>query len=236
MPGYTPDWSPSTMAKKPKGCEFCPMHKKGAGFVGDEFPEEARVLFVFAAPRPDDAVAQRPLGGAMGKWYARALIYELGHKRSEVAITHILRCAPKTGKYGLEYPTGSTKTDAEKRCRQYDGLQSYEGVTKAGGVLAWRPEIFMLTFSPDQVKNGPALVHLLKADVRRAFQLADKGYRVALLFGPEPGGLFMPHVFQVGAGGIRSWRGHFKLTQWGEMKLEEEQKGFKKASSWRRYN
>jgi len=211
------------------------MHKKGAGFVGDEFPETARVLFVFAAPRPDDAVAQQPLGGGFGKWYAREFIYTLGHKRSEVAITHILRCAPKVGKYGLEYPTGTIKTDAEKRCRQFDDRQWHEGQVSYGGVLSWKPEIFMLTFSPDQIKNGPALVHLLKADVKRAFQLADKGYKVALLFGPEPGSLFMPHAFQVGAGGIKAWRGHYKLTQWGEMKLEEEQKGFRKAAGWRKY-
>jgi hypothetical protein len=222
------EWSSSGIAGKPKACEFCPCHTTQTGFVPDYFPPEAKVLFVLSAPRPDDAEEQLPLSGGMGKWLMREFVYKLGHKKEDVAITHILRCAPRITQKGIEYPTGPKRGKAENMCRQYDDKQGVEGQLVPGGVKKFNPNVFMLTFELTSVKYGPAFQHLLKESVRKCFRLAEKGYRPALVCGKEAGELFFPYAFSQGQGGTKSWINHYMVSDWGglEIKKEETLKGF----------
>jgi hypothetical protein len=224
VPGYTPAWTSGGVGRKPTECGLCPWSKKGIGFVGDLFPPEAKVLFVFDAPISDDAIEQVPMKSGMGRMHMYNLVYSIGRKKSEVAISYLQRCAyPKKGKFPL-YPTGEIKKKSEKRCRVYDKSQWLDGERSAGGVLAFNPDIFLLTFDADAAINGPAFTHLLRADCRKAFEIADKGYKVAVLFGKIAGAYWMPHAFKTGAGGLKGWRGHYMKADWG--------KGFSQLGSW----
>ena len=108
------------MIAKPKGCEGCPLYKKGRGFVPDSIPNGAQYVMVGEAPGAGEVAQGVPFVGQAGfvlkEWGIRAVpdiaIAPIGY-------ANVLRCLPPKV-HGRAYPQGKERAAAEVHCRVYD--------------------------------------------------------------------------------------------------------------------
>lgn len=194
----------------PEACKLCPLNWLGSGFVPDEMPAtgKPRIAMMFEFPAGDDIVEGRPLVSRGGQAWLRRLVYALGHRKDEVLICNTLRCRPRQGRY----PTGVDQRQAELCCRAHDGTQWGGDIDVPGGLLAFDPNVFLVSYNPGDILDTPSLYRLVRRDVEKAFSLADRDYRPLMLMGKGPAFLVAPWL--QGKGGIKAWRGHWWEGSW----------------------
>lgn len=222
LPAAEQEWESAGVIVKPPGCKFCPQSKKGTGFVYDYFPPAAKILFVLSAPENDDVVHGRALAGNMGHYRKKALLDTLGISFSQVAVSHIVRCHPGYDKFRkLAYPAKSVRVGCEKLCRQFDGKSMLAGQVVPTGIINFNPNVFVLTFDIEMLRNGAAFQHLMLSDIKRAMATIPRGGRPCVLFGEYATSLFTSYCFGPGQGGLKSWRGHIFEGSWKDLSIKD---------------
>ena len=199
---------------KPDACRFCSLgcHEKTAtykqnvlGFARDgvfttrELDEELnsatlgrlKCVVVSEMPSRDEVNAGVAMSGNYGyaKW--KRYFEPAGWQASEVGFSHLTRCYkwnPIENKPGL---TGAVARDAYKKCRTYDVVLN-----------SFRPDCAVVSQSPNDTIQTPALYRLIVADLRKARQLVDKGYRPVVLLGDAPTTHYLPSL-----NGFKKWAG-----------------------------
>lgn len=179
------------MKPKPQTCRHCPAYKRHQGFCPDWVPAEPRIWLLAEAPGKSEVEFSGrdgygvPLIGAAGR-----LLDELlpeGVRRSDLAISNILRCRPP----GNVYPDGAVRRDAESECRQYDTLQ------------AWAPTVKGLTWHPSAVFRTPQIKPFIRRALADAWSLALEGERPLLCLGLVAGAQQFPWL----SGELKRWQG-----------------------------
>lgn len=192
-------WDSPGVVLKPQHCRLCPLAACGQGFCKDVVPKKpsARVAFLFDMPTRADVREGHPFAGPEGAHWQRLFIEELGYQRSDVLLSTALRCAQNNDRYGQPmYPREPNRRLAEINCRHYDRE-----------LLAWNPDLFIITFHPRSIRLIGAHCRQIIRDCEKAFRFAQRGYRPAVLFGEGVAELYYPWLR--GAGGLKKWRGHF---------------------------
>lgn len=190
--------------KKPVGCDGCGYKNIGVGFCADEKPSEPLIAMVLEAPGGDEILEGRPLWGRAGQRWLWQLIVKNGRRREDVLICNTLRCRPRGNgdrKAQLnDFPTGKLREEAERNCRQYDEK-----------LREFAPDTFVVTLHPAMLLRSTAMTRLVKKDVGLAFELAEKGRRVAVLMGDKAMHLVAPWL----KNGVKGWRGHWWYAEKG---------------------
>lgn len=193
---------------KPKPCEMCAYKTVGSGWLSDWIGKRAKVLFMFPSAPGDDFVNRFPLSGRGGNSFLHKYIEPLGFDRDDCAFAHVIRCRPKgdgskKAKNG-QYPTGFARKSAETSCRYYD---------RNGVVEQFNPDSYVLSFDLGTIYSEPAFTRLFGADVKKAFDLASRGYRPVMLLGNPAAELLARYIN--GNGGVKSWRGEWRpIDSW----------------------
>lgn len=192
----------------------------------DFVPPDAALAFVFAHPRKDDVIEQRPLSGPFGAVLKELLIHNFGRELREVAVVHGIRCMPKKintrNGPAFQYPTGFLQRAAESNCRQYDDSCSADGLLAQTGIISWKPTMFLTTLDIDTMLDVGAFKFMIQRDVRKAWAFADQGEKVAVLFGSEVLSLVAGNL----KGGSKAWRGHFWETDGWPFETKIRKEGF----------
>lgn len=200
-------WRSSGPDRKPTACESCSFSYYSSGFLGDYNSGLAKAALVFRTPSKDEVNEKTALAGAKGYWFLKNFIEPLGWKKSDLLVSHVLRCYPPYKKLNNGYPTGFVKKQAEGVCRQYDRLQFEKGEQKDGGIVTFCPNLFLITFDIDDILSAPSFYRQVKLDMEKCKRFVDAGYKPVVLFGTEAAALIAPYV--EGSGGAKGWRGHF---------------------------
>jgi len=206
---------PSGLMDKPANCAMCKFAPRGAGFCPDDSPEGKNMMFLLPTPTKGEISDQVGWAGPQGWIYGQELLKPVGLWRKDIMITHVLRCRPpwdfRIGADG--YPTAGARRAAEMSCRTYDG-QHGDGVggLAPGGLLAFRPNMFVVSFEPQKAMEVMALKTLIRASLARAKKFKDLGFRVCVLFGEPALSLVAPDLADTG--GIKAWNGHYFEADW----------------------
>ncbi len=220
-------WSSSGVRLKPELCKLCPNAAIGKGFCPDWVPDNPLVAFLFDMPSGDDVLEQSPLAGAQGWVWQKTLITDLGYKKSDILLSHAIRCKQPNDAFGKpKYPSNFIQKPAELNCRQYDGQHGCDNEVLAGGGLnEFDPNVFVITLHPRTIRNVGAHQIQIQRDVQKAFEFAKKGWRPAVLFGEGPAELYFP--WMKNNGGMKNWRGHYWV---GHSPFKDNEKNQKKLS------
>lgn len=190
--------------KKPMGCAGCEYSQVGVGFCADERPAAPRIAWVLEAPGGDEILEGRPLWGRAGQRWLWQLVVRNGYKREDVLLCSVLRCRPRGNgdrKAQLnDFPTGKLREEAERNCRQYDER-----------LKEFAPDTYVVTLHPKMLLTSAAMTRLVKKDVKLAFDLAERGRRVAVLMGDKAMHLVAPWL----KNGVKGWRGHWWYAEKG---------------------
>lgn len=108
-------------------------------------------------------------GGALTWW----ILPKVGLRREEFFVDNVLRCLPPKSKSGGQYPTGETRKQAERCCRQYDRWEEFN------------PNTIVLTIHPSSLLREITPLPLLIKDVERVRDFTSQGRRVLLLLGEK---------------------------------------------------
>jgi hypothetical protein len=208
IPGNKPKpWASSGAMKKPMGCKACKYQKVGYGFCPDWVGKDVKLGVMLAAPGNDDINMQSGLSGAMGWMILNKFFKPHNLTKDNLIVSHVIRCKPPLNKGRRGFPTGATKTNAEKVCRQYDSRSGKCGSLVVGGLQLWNPNMCLLTFDPLDCHINPSYIRQIQRDVARALWLYDKGFSVLMLMGKEAAELFAPHIKN--NYGLKGWRGDY---------------------------
>lgn len=219
-------WSSPGISKRPKGCSLCKYSQIGQGFCYDYFPEVPKIAVMLPYPDSDSIVEQTPLSGGVGKYFLRHFVYNLGYKKSDVAVGHVIRCMPPWKKID-RYPTGTLRYAAESNCRQFDNTSQRSGDRQYTGFVGWNPTMFLLSYDPSDVFKVGAYYRQLQRDMQKAFDFAGRNERPVVLLGKEPMELLAGHLKN--KGGLPVWRGHFWYTDGWTFNLDKETRTFKQV-------
>src|SRR5947209_2701186 len=80
----------SRLLEAAKGCQACPLWKRGTQTVFGEGSSDAKVIFVGEQPGNEEDLAGKPFVGPAGKLLDKAL-QEAGIDRDEVYVTNIVK-------------------------------------------------------------------------------------------------------------------------------------------------
>jgi DNA polymerase len=109
------------MKRKPTGCEGCPFYGDGEGFVDDEVPANAQVIFIAQNPGEGEEVQARPLVGVTGQMFRGRFVGKHLPGMS-VGYANIVKCRmQQSGRRSNNLPplgSGLWK-DVVAHCRQY---------------------------------------------------------------------------------------------------------------------
>ncbi len=223
----TQEWQSMGVRQKPETCKLCAYSQIGSAFVPDHMPEKARIVYIFSHPRKDDCQDQKPLSGPFGDVLRKLLITDLGRSADDVAITHTIRCMPKriSTRNGpaYQYPTGALQGAAERNCRQYDNSTFKNGLLETGGLIDWKPTLFLTTLDIDTILEVGAFKFMIQQDLKKAWEFVDRGERVAVLFGSEVLSVAAGHL----KGGSKRWRGHWWTTDGWPFEAKIRKEGFR---------
>jgi len=196
-------------AQKPDFCHsYCPRATIGAGFVPDWVPENPKLAVMVASPDKDSVVERMPFSGGYGGFFWAAVAKELGIRKQEILISHVIRC------YSREYPIGEDRKRSEQACRNWDRYSgNRHGVpVEEKSLVTWDPNIFLCTFSLDDMVTMGAYMSLALNDFEKALRFAEGGYRPLVLMGGEAIMTVAPWL--QGKGGEKTWRGHWWEGKW----------------------
>lgn len=212
-----PLWTSTGVREKPEGCALCPFQTKGSGFVPDWYPdahgEAPRIGFLLDHPTSDEVLEQRPWAGRAGYAWEKKYLKPFGLSLSDVFIGHVIRCQPRERKWGKPvYPTATLKRGAELTCRQHDKVCWGGDKLRKGGLHALNPDLFVVTFHPNDALLVPAFSRLIEADIKKAVGKMQEGRRPLVLMGNEARELVAP--WTANKGGTKTWRGTFWAGEW----------------------
>lgn len=180
---------------KPPTCKLCPNYILGNGFVRDTQPPSPYVAILLAKPSKTDILHNTAPSEGMERWWDRSVCRPLSTPLNSFLFSHVLRCQRD------HFPTGRDARLCIQHCRRYDDA-----------LLAFDPNVFFITFSPQDTIETPAFFRLFVNTIRKALTMSPNNfyYRPCVLAGKEPMDLLMPEV----AGGVKSWQGHFFYGKW----------------------
>jgi len=205
---------------------MCAYSQVGTAFVADYVPAGAKIAYIFAHPRRDDVVEQRPLSGPWGALMRQLLITDLGQKVEDVAFVHTLRCMPKRlntrNGPAYDYPSGYLQGAAEGNCRQYDNSSFKDGLLQPKGLISWTPTLFLATLDVDSMLEITAFKYVIQQDLKKAWKFTEEGERVVVLFGSEVLSIVAGHL----KGGSKKWRGHWWTTDGWPFEARVRREGF----------
>lgn len=193
----TTDWSSPGVLLKPEHCRLCGLAAVGKAFTPDYVPENPKIAYILGTPTQSDAIERKPFSGSSGYHWEKLFITELGLKKYDVLISHVVRCVQPVNTFGnREYPTGYLARQGELNCRFYDtGLNTFD------------PNVFIITFDPSTIYGVGCHQRQIQRDVSKGLRFIKLGYRPAILFGDGPASLFYPWLN--GNGGIKNWASHW---------------------------
>lgn len=186
---------------QPTECAGCPY--PGHSFCPDSFPANAKFAILLDSPSGDDILYGRPLSGKRGDFFEYRLLSPLGLKRSDVAVSHVLRCKNAHGKF----PTGKWRTGATEHCRCYDNIGGRERDTT--GLKTFSPDILIITMDPWVLLTTPAPTLFIRAHMEKAMRFVARGRKPVVCMGTIPMNLLAPHLH----GGVKKWCGHVEDFQ-----------------------
>ena len=202
--------------QKPAGCLACPLHGTSVGFVGDKFPDDAKIAVLKYQPVGAEIQNQQNCPAEKAHVWEE-LIKTSGLKLNEIGFANVIRC---------KHPPEKINKDLFLRtsliCRQYDNRAGNENgrlVEDKNTLNKFNPNVFIITY--DLYAILTAVAH--KVFIRRAFELAkwyaDMGYRPVVLMGEEPARLVNPELFKHSENYVRdvnfkSWVGHHWVGEW----------------------
>lgn len=105
-------------------CSDCPLRDCGArGFVPDDIPAKAEIIFRGEAPGKTEVETGKPFTGQAGfvlrSWLIRAVpSLQMALEKGKVGFSNNLKCLPPEMN-GRSYPTGDLKRAAEAHCAQF---------------------------------------------------------------------------------------------------------------------
>jgi hypothetical protein len=202
-------WASSGVAQKPIECDTCKFSPASFGFVPDHYGDEAKLAIMLPYPDKEDANTQDSLASGMGKYILHKYLHPLGFTKKTLLVSYVLRCCPRWNKRLRKpgYPTGKTRDNAEVSCRIYDNRHGHEGSLVSGGLWAFNPNIFLITFNPRDSIKIPAYHRQLRIDFEKAREFVKRGYRPLVLCGNEASEMIFPFI--QGKGSAKAWRGTF---------------------------
>jgi hypothetical protein len=114
-----------------------------------------------------------------------------GWQASEVGFTHLTRCYKWDAVRREPGLSGPIAKDAYKKCREYDTMYKM-----------FKPDCAVVSQAPEDIIKTPAIYRMIVADLRKARQLLDNGYRPMVLLGDAPTKHYLPHLH-----GFKKWAG-----------------------------
>lgn len=182
------------VTKKPDMCRrMCCYYSVGAGWAEDVLPPAAKIMVLVSSPSSDDILNRKLLSGKAGWSFFKTYIFPLGHKQEDVAISAVMRCRPKAGKF----PLGRDKKSLVESCRYYD----------QGAIKSFNPDMYVIAHDIKLAYSEPVYSRLIQSDIARAFDFAAKGFRPIVLLGTEASELVAPFI--VGNGGTKTFHSHY---------------------------
>lgn len=237
-PDKKAEWLSSGVAEKPSGCLACKYSGVGAGFCGDDNPVGKKLMILCSSPTKGEILEQIPWHGPQGWAYTKMFLDSAGIPRSEVFISHVLRCRPpfkRVGGSSDSYPTGGDRRNAELTCRQFDDAHTYQGSLRSGGIKQFKPDTFLVTFEPEKALEVTAYKRIIQEDIKKAWRFVQAGKRVCVLMG-EPAFALLGDGL-VDEGGVKNWRGHYWYGTWPYDTMVKQRVGFgapEIPKNWRR--
>ncbi len=200
-------WESTGVISKPNYCkEACPLYTATPGIVQDWMPRHPKIALLLPTPSKGDMIENTPFKGNMGAWWKRHLIYPLGLKMEDVAVSHVLRCYCGSGFQSI-YPTGDWQRKSEVACRHFDNYHCSEEGMVEGGLCQWDPNMFVITHDFNDIIGTPAFYRQVVMDLQKALNMTHYEFRPLVLCGKEPMKLVAPWTDR--KGGVKDWRGHF---------------------------
>src|SRR5713101_10148132 len=98
--GSKQGWDSPGVRLKPNHCKLCPMAAIGKGFCPDWAPENPIAAFILDCPSSDDVLEQVPFSGTQGWVWTKTLITDLGYKKDDILIGHVIRCKQPNDSFG----------------------------------------------------------------------------------------------------------------------------------------
>lgn len=156
-----------------------------------------KIAMIFDMPSGADVREQAPLSGEDGAAWEKMFITDLGYRREDVLMSHVLRCRQKNDKFGHPlYPKEPMRKRGELNCRHYDlRLNEFD------------PNLYVISLHPRSIRLIGAHARQIARDVNKAFTFAGQGYRPAVLLGEPAAELYFP--WMKAGGGLKNWRGHY---------------------------
>lgn len=127
-------------------------------------------------------------GGALMWW----IWPKVGIRREECFIDNTIRCLPPKIK-DKQYPTGATKKEAERCCRQYDRLALF------------RPDTIVFSLHPASLLREITPLPLVVKDFEKIRDFTQQGRRVLALLGGKATSAFARY-----GSNVTKWRGHYQ--------------------------
>ena len=197
---------------KPDLCSTCNYNLIGQGFAPDHVPANPKLAFLAEAAGETEMIERGPLLGATGRMFFHQLLHPLGLTREDVILANVLRCHPPEN----VYPIGQLRKDAEKMCRQWDGVHQMRCDETSvdlvlGGLAGYSPNYYLITVHPSFVNRTWSILRVAQEDIRKALRLAEvEGRRLLVLLGDTPFKLVCPDL----DGGVLKWRAHHGSLDW----------------------
>lgn len=179
------------------------------------------MAIVLPFPSKTEVVNKTCLDSDMGYYILSNFIEPNGLTKDNLVISHVLRCSLPYKKGKALYPTGLIKKNAEKSCRVFDDKHGVKGILKEKGLISFDPNLFILTFNPQDIFKVNAYYRQIQEDIAKACRFVKKGFRPVICMGNEAAKLVCPWI--EGNGGVKAVRGHFgELEGWKFKSLDSE--------------
>lgn len=127
-------------------------------------------------------------GGALMWW----IWPKVGIRREECYIDNTIRCLPPKIK-DKQYPTGTTKKEAERCCRQYDRIGKFN------------PDTVVFSLHPAGILREITPLPLVIKDFEKIRDFTNQGRRVLALLGGRATAAFARY-----GSNVTKWRGHYQ--------------------------
>lgn len=178
---------------------MCRFASVGEGYANDVMPANPKIMIFMASPSADDLLNRRLLSGKAGFSFFKSYIYPLGYKQDDVAISAVMRCRPRGGKF----PLGKDKKAIMESCRYWD----------RGAIKTFNPNMYILAHDYKLAYSEPVYTRLIISDIKRAFEFAEKGHRPIVCLGNEASEIVAPFI--IGNGATKTWHSHYDWFEGG---------------------
>jgi hypothetical protein len=202
------------MVNRPPGCSLCRWSFNTSGFVFPFVGSDPKIAFVFPQPDSEEVISREALDSSRGRHFLHTFCEPYGLTKENLVIKYCTACLAPYNKRlkQRDYPTSTTRANAENSCDKYSALHGREGFMVPGGIKGFDPNIFVFAFDPQDTLRIPAYTRLIQRSIEKGLHFHHEGYRPCVLFGIEAVRLQAPFVEN--HGGLKAWQGSYIEGSW----------------------